>query len=405
VPRRGPDADAQARRPTPNAAHQYERTDVGHGHETGSALRISIPDDSSKDHTHPKQRLSPLRIATIYLVIGALWILFSDRLLAALSDDPATLTRLGTLKGWLYVLTTAGLLYALIRRAGETLEQRVKERTRELATLLAVSHSVVSTLDLGPLLDLILEQLQNVVDYTGASVLIREDEELVLQAHRGPLSPEQALGMRVFAQRPLLREAMRDQKPVVISDVLDDTPLALDFRAWASEHVRARPDVTLDELGYIRSWMGAPLTVKGRVIGLLALNYSEPDYYSRQDTRLVKAFADQAAVAIENARLYEQAEQLAVVEERQRLSRELQDSVTQALYGVNLYAEAARLAASTGKQDAALENLRELQDVAREAMLDMRMLIFELRPPVLEEEGLVAALQTRLASVEDRAGL
>jgi PAS domain S-box-containing protein len=103
--------------------------------------------------------------------------------------------------------------------------------------------------------------------------------------------------------------------------------------------------------------------------------------------------------------LEEQAREQAVAAERSRLARELHDSVTQALYSVTLYAEATRLALSAGKQAVANENLRELHNMAREAMVDMRMLIFELHPPVLEEEGLVAALQARLGAVESRARL
>jgi PAS domain S-box-containing protein len=103
--------------------------------------------------------------------------------------------------------------------------------------------------------------------------------------------------------------------------------------------------------------------------------------------------------------LEEQVKERAIASERSRLARELHDSVTQALYSVTLYAEATRLAFSAEKQDVAVENLRELHNIAREAMLDMRMLIFELHPPVLEEEGLIAALQARLAAVESRARL
>jgi PAS domain S-box-containing protein len=103
--------------------------------------------------------------------------------------------------------------------------------------------------------------------------------------------------------------------------------------------------------------------------------------------------------------LEEQAKEKAVAAERSRLARELHDSVTQALYSVTLYAEATRLALQTEKRDVAVQNLRELHNMAREAMLDMRMLIFELHPPVLEEEGLVSALQARLAAVESRARL
>jgi PAS domain S-box-containing protein len=103
--------------------------------------------------------------------------------------------------------------------------------------------------------------------------------------------------------------------------------------------------------------------------------------------------------------LKKQARERTVAAERSRLARELHDSVTQALYSVNLYAEATRMAMSAGKQDVATENLQELHRMVREAIIDMRMLIFELHPPVLEKEGLVAALQARLAAVEARAGL
>jgi PAS domain S-box-containing protein len=100
-----------------------------------------------------------------------------------------------------------------------------------------------------------------------------------------------------------------------------------------------------------------------------------------------------------------QVKEKAVATERSRLARELHDSVTQALYSVTLHAEAARLALSADKPDVVAENLRELCNMAREAMIDLRMLIFELHPPALEEEGLIAALQARLAAVESRARL
>jgi signal transduction histidine kinase len=116
-------------------------------------------------------------------------------------------------------------------------------------------------------------------------------------------------------------------------------------------------------------------------------------------------FADQAAIAITNTRLHHQAEQLAVLEERQRLARELHDSVSQSLYSLTLYTDAARLALSKNETEAAGENLQELRNMAREAMLDMRLLIFELHPPILENEGLVIALRTRLESVEARSGI
>ena len=152
------------------------------------------------------------------------------------------------------------------------------------------------------------------------------------------------------------------------------------------------------------TWMGVPLIVKSKVIGMLSLAHEQPNYYKPQALNLVQAFANQVAIAIDNARLYQQAQEMAAMAERARLARELHDSVTQALYSVNLYADATRLALSSGKTYVAAENVRQLRSLAREAMSDMRLLIFELRPSILEEAGLVGALQVRLEAVEARSG-
>ncbi len=95
----------------------------------------------------------------------------------------------------------------------------------------------------------------------------------------------------------------------------------------------------------------------------------------------------------------------AVVAERNRLARELHDSATQSLYAVTLYADAATRLLSSGQIEPAAENLLKLRGTAKEALGEMRMLIFELRPPILAEQGLAAALRARLEAVEGRAGL
>jgi signal transduction histidine kinase len=140
------------------------------------------------------------------------------------------------------------------------------------------------------------------------------------------------------------------------------------------------------------------------VIGILNI-LNKPGKLTAEDLRIIDLFADQAAIIIEHIRLQDQAEQLAVLEERQRLARELHDSVTQALYSVTLYADAARMAFSAQKWDALERNLQEVRNMSREAMYDMRLLVFELRPFMLETEGLVSALRARLAAVEGRSGL
>jgi signal transduction histidine kinase/ligand-binding sensor domain-containing protein len=95
----------------------------------------------------------------------------------------------------------------------------------------------------------------------------------------------------------------------------------------------------------------------------------------------------------------------AIVNERNRLARELHDSVAQSMYGVTLLAEVASQLLSSEQADQVPGYLGELKDTARESLAEMRLLIYELRPPVLEQEGLAYALQARLEAVESRAGL
>jgi len=100
-----------------------------------------------------------------------------------------------------------------------------------------------------------------------------------------------------------------------------------------------------------------------------------------------------------------QAEELATAKERNRLARELHDSVAQTLYGLTLQAEAASRKLTAGQTKEVAEYLSEIRDSSQQTLKETRLLIFELRPPIFEQEGLVAALRARLESVESRSGL
>jgi len=184
--------------------------------------------------------------------------------------------------------------------ARQTLEQRVEERTRELSTLLEVSRNVASTLELKPLLGLILDELKAVVDYDGASILALEGKTLEVLAYRGPIPREEALESRFPLERAgVNREVVRRGEPVIVPDVRGDTPLGRAFGETAGDQLTTT-------FGYVRSWMGIPLMVREWVIGMLTLDHSEPDYYSSRQAELAMAFASQAALAIENAKLFEE---------------------------------------------------------------------------------------------------
>ena len=140
------------------------------------------------------------------------------------------------------------------------------------------------------------------------------------------------------------------------------------------------------------SFLGVPIVARGEVVGAFYLTDKQgAEEFSGADQELIEMLAPHAAVAMENARLYERSRELSIVEERNRLARELHDSLVQKLFGVVLAAQSAgtllqRDAAAAGRQ------IEHLQELAQEAVVELRSLVFQLRPAELETEGLGAAL-------------
>ncbi len=144
-----------------------------------------------------------------------------------------------------------------------------------------------------------------------------------------------------------------------------------------------------------------PMVYREEALGLVFVFYPlshEPD---EAEIRFLEAIANQAAIAVENARLFDQARTTAVTDERLRMSRELHDSVSQALYAISLTAKAARrhLPASPERS---LDPIDQVIALADSSLSEMRSIIFDLRPEVLATEGLVAALRRHAAALRVR---
>jgi signal transduction histidine kinase len=154
------------------------------------------------------------------------------------------------------------------------------------------------------------------------------------------------------------------------------------FRGWWP---RAHPQM--------RSFLGVPIVARNGIVGAFYLTDKiGASEFAADDQRLIEMLAVHAAIAIEKTRLYERSRELSIVEERNRLARELHDSVTQKLFGLTLTAEAAATVIDRDPAEAKLQ-LQRLQQLTREAMEELRSLIFELRPPEAESEGLTTALR------------
>ncbi|MDQ3842162.1 MAG: GAF domain-containing sensor histidine kinase, partial [Actinomycetota bacterium] len=144
-----------------------------------------------------------------------------------------------------------------------------------------------------------------------------------------------------------------------------------------------------------------PLVSRGRAVGAMNFAYL-PDQEPGEDEKVfLRAVADQTAVAVDNARLFAEARGKAALEERQRLARELHDSVSQALYGIALGAKTARTLLKRDPNQAA-EPLDYVLSLSEAGLAEMRALIFELRPEFLVKEGLVAALEKQAAALKAR---
>ncbi len=287
-------------------------------------------------------------------------------------------------------------------RSYQLLERRVDERTRELSWLLAFSRQAAATLDVSALTDLVVDEVTRLVDTTETALFMLDGDVLKVVAQRGrdrDTAPEEVRIALDEAGRAFLNRD--DPAPVVHSDLASGG----DASAQRGAAIRCVAGRWLDQTHGLRSIMWVPMAAKNTVTGGLCVAHAEPGKYSERDAALIQAVASQAAVAIENARLYEQARELAVLQERQRLARDLHDSVTQSLYSLTLMAEAARRLVNAGNIERGGGYLARIGESAQQLLKEMRLLVYELRPLILERDGLAAALKQRLETVENRTGV
>jgi len=144
----------------------------------------------------------------------------------------------------------------------------------------------------------------------------------------------------------------------------------------------------------------APLFAGDQMLGILSLMRWGGALFNIEEIALLTSIAEQVGVIVFNVRLREQT---ALLEERQRIARDLHDSVTQSLYGLVTLTEAGQVDLHAHDLAAIGQTFDRMGETTRQALKELRLFIFQLNPPVLEEDGLVGALHLRLATVEGRA--
>jgi len=271
----------------------------------------------------------------------------------------------------------------------QELEQRVADRTRELAALHDVMAAASQSLDLQAVLERSLDQVLKVMGAgVGAIHLLDETEGVLRLAASQGISSSVVDVDSVLVESGLAGWTVEHGEPLVVPTIADGPRPLLAVPAADTQ-----------------AYVGVPVRARGRALGVLSIVGGMGRQFDEAEVDLLASIADQVGVAVENARLYQQAEQLAVVRERERLARELHDSVTQSLYSLTLLAEAGRRLAGVGDLERVVGYLERLGEISQQALREMRLLVYELRPLVLKREGLAGALQQRLDAVEKRAGV
>jgi len=286
------------------------------------------------------------------------------------------------------------LLGALAQRAAlaitnARLYARTEQRSREIEALYAADEALYASLKLDDVLQALVDVATDLLgaDKTAVMVWDAQHEHLEARAGRG-FSADTLARMVHGPGEGVTWRVAETGAPIVVDDVRQDPRVA--------RH--------LSDPEGIRSFLQVPIRVAGEVFGVFGVNFCQVHHFTADEQRVLLALAQRAALAITNARLYEQAEDRAALEERQKLARELHDSVSQALYGIALGARTARTLLDRDPSKVA-EPLDYVLGLAEAGLAEMRALIFELRPESLAQEGLVGALQKQAASLRARHGL
>ncbi|MFI6535374.1 GAF domain-containing protein [Nonomuraea sp. NPDC050547] len=254
--------------------------------------------------------------------------------------------------------------------------------------LQAVSSAVLAVtrhLSVREVLQVIVRSAQRLLDARYAALGVPDEDGSFAEFVAEGLTDKQwdAIGP-LPRQHGMLGAMLQEGTPARLPDLREDPR----FEYWPKAHP------------VMKDFLGVPIRDGDEVLGIIFLaNKRTPGGFTQDDQDLLTLFAAHAAIALTNARLYEQGRELALVEERNRMARELHDAVTQKLFSLRLTAQAAATMLRTDPDRAAAE-LERVQKLAGEAMAELRAVIVEMRPAELDRHGLSETLRKHVRMLD-----
>ena len=274
--------------------------------------------------------------------------------------------------------------------ARKRLQEAELEQRRYAEALRATAAVLTSTLDLDEVLDRILSNIETVVQHDTASIALRDgDSSTVTQR---------------YSQAGRANRTINASKQAELEDLLLNSRPAGQDGAWVIPDLRADPRfAALAAQAGVRSYADVPIRVRAQTSGFIRVFDRRAMAFDEDDLIHLTAFAEHSAIAIENARLYRQSQDLAALEERQRLARDLHDLVSQTLFTSTALAESA-LRRWEKDPARAHELVTEVHDLVTTALSEMRILLLELRPDSLTKVNLRQLFEQYLVPIQRRSG-
>lgn len=307
------------------------------------------------------------------------------------------------------LIVIASVIDISLRKQTEaTLEERVKERTTELERRRQVADGLRDVLAMinshaspEEILNRIVRQaIQLLGARAGAICQLHQTDGVLMvqQCYNLDITREELQSIADAIDTPIKQVVHTRQTVITVADPVADPVADL----WQRYDGNRRTVQSWLLANRYRALLAAPLVIREEVYGALVLFYAEATSVTQEAIDLMATFCVQAALAIENARLYAQIEQNAVAAERNRIAHDLHDSVTQTLFSASIIADILPRLWQRNQQEAE-RRLHELRDLTRGALAEMRTLLLELRPTALINVALTDLLHQLAEAVGGRS--